>query len=107
NTIQVVTDIDANRSDRRGVTQSETDGVGVVRHDVSEANVVVDIPAVVEDRETEILLDGQRKSKFRVQNKQLFATGRNADETARRRIRRIAARGNGDLRTRAIQWKAA
>src|SRR5215471_14938618 len=93
-----MTNIEPNWTDRRCVTQSQTDRVGVVSAEVLEAHWAKNVTTIIEGREAQSFLDWQRNAQFGVQNKELTASGRYANESACRRVRRIAAGWNCLLR---------
>src|ERR1700757_4143649 len=80
--IEISSNIDSYRTDRRRIAQPQTYVVGIKRCEVVKANVGKDVSAVVKSDEAKALPDGQRDAKLRIQNEHFISAGWHLDECA-------------------------
>src|SRR5215831_12844219 len=66
--VQQMADVEANRPDRRRVTNAKAHGVAVTAHKTIEAKTVVDVAAVIKCCATQVAYDGQGKAELRVED---------------------------------------
>src|SRR5262249_27817493 len=104
--VQISSDVQANRTHRRRVPQSNAHGVCVIANKVAKPDGAVYVAAVVENSCAEPLFDSQRKAQFRIENEQLIASNGDLQVYASCGITGIAARRNGALRTRSVDRKS-
>src|ERR1700733_7474178 len=62
--IQVVSQIDSNRTDRSCIAQAHSHGVGVIAREIVEVYGTVNIPPVVKHNTSQILHQPERKTYF-------------------------------------------
>lgn len=100
--VQVVTDIDSDRSNRSGIPNAEAEGVRILP---METNPSKDVSTVVKADHSEIFLDWNWNAKLRIYDQELIATGGDRDGGAHRRVVFIAD-GYGTLLARAVEWES-
>jgi|SRR5678816_2744021 len=78
--VQVVSDINANGSNRSGVPHAESYGIGVVRSEVAEPDVLKHVSSVIKGNYAEAFLEWNRNAQLRIDNEQLASAGRHPDK---------------------------
>jgi hypothetical protein len=101
-----MSEIDSDWAHRGGIPQPQSHTAGVKRSKVVKSDRRKHIAAVIEDRESQALLNGQGNSSFGVDNQQLIAAGGNLNIGAVGR-RTGTANLNLPLRPGSIQRKAS
>src|SRR3982074_132181 len=99
--------IDANRPDRRRITQSNSNGIGVIVDQAVKIDRAIDVASVVEDNSTERLHDSQRKAHFRVENQQLPTAYGDGHVYASGLGLQNIAEWNQSLWAGLVDWKSA
>jgi len=77
--IEIVSEIDANGADRRGIAQTDAYVIGVERSEIVKADGREDVAAIIERDDTETLLDGQGDAGFCIDDELLVAAARHID----------------------------
>src|SRR5215471_6431130 len=85
------------------VAQAAAHAVGVLVGKMSEADAAEDVSAVVKDGPAQLAHDLEGKAQLGVQDQQLMATRRDANQCARRRIAGVAADRHRPLRSGAVE----
>src|SRR6266851_3561309 len=98
--------IDADRSDRGRITQSNSDCIGVVAYQAVKVDRAVDVTSVVEDDSAERLHDSEWKAHFGVQNQQLPATHGDGNVYAASLGFQNIAERDQSLRAGLVDWKS-
>src|ERR1051326_9556790 len=81
--VQVVSDVDAHRSNRRLVPEPKSHGVGVIPYEVGEADLVVHVASIVESNAAQPLLEWNWEPQLRVEDEQLWSSDRHLDLSTR------------------------
>jgi hypothetical protein len=107
--IYIMAKIDADRTDRSRITQTNANGIGVVRHEVVEIDGAVNIAAVVKNNSSQMFADVERKRKANlgIQDEQLRSAHRHRDVHASRLILQHVAKRYDALRSGFIDRKSS
>ena len=78
--VQVVSDINANGSNRSGVAHAESYSIGIVGSEVAEPDVPKHVSSVIKGSYAEAFLEWNGYAELRIDNEQLASTRRHPDE---------------------------
>lgn len=100
--IQVVTDIDSDRSNRSGIPNAEAEGIRILP---VKANRSKNISSVIKTNHSKVFLDRNWNAKLRIYDQELITSGGDRNGCAHRRVVLIA-NSYGTLLAGTVQWES-
>src|SRR5262249_46945437 len=91
----------------RTVSNAAAHAVGVLITKAAQPDASEYVSAVIEDGSGQLAHDLERKTQLGVQDQQLLAADRHADQRTSRKIAGIPAYGYRPLRPGSVEWKSA